>query len=444
MLDFFAALTKKILFFLFFTRRIGWRRVLRDTVYTYIRMYIGESCTCFPFDAYSSHCFLSVASFYFAQQCTQSNGVKECDSMREYERSFYSLFSGLLSLLCPGYAPATRREVVHAPRGLNQTRDVSFQRNARATDNDTPGLYARGDVREVRVSREIISQSRHVESEKPRNVGPHEWNQLFFLAQRRNSRRQMAFRKKDETRHNSCRSADPFEKQGNTVVRTFTLHPNAFNVGIHSCQSTGTISRSRASSRATLQQCADVTCSRGGRWNAEGERGSANLPVGTWQKFRHLLMSGIHFADARTPCLLSISLNYSVVCRFRFVYVSRATRWPKRRAKRKTDDHSAAPAPLPVEIFRISLGKKCLFSKRLHTISVDIFVHTPILHPPCRSYSPFCKSNQVFLQICLIVMRVTACNGTWTNINMKCKYTYYRFNNRPTAARDSFIYIFLQ
>ena len=164
--------------------------------------------------------------------------------------------------------------------------------------------------------------------------------------------------KKDETRHNSCRGAGPFEKQGNTAVRTFTLHPNAFNVGIHSCQSTGTISRSRASSRATLQQCVDVTCSRGWRWNVEGERGSANLPVGTWQKFRHLLMSGIHFADARTPCLLSISPNYSVVCRFRFVYVSRATSWPKRRAKRKTDNYSAAPVPLSVEIFCISLGEK--------------------------------------------------------------------------------------
>ena len=46
------------------------------------------------------------------------------------------------------------------------------------------------------MSREIISQSRHVESEKPRNVGPREWNQLFFLAQRRNSRRQMAVQKK--------------------------------------------------------------------------------------------------------------------------------------------------------------------------------------------------------------------------------------------------------
>lgn len=145
----------------------------------------------------------------FSQRCAQSNGVKECDPMREYERSFHSLFSGWLSLLCPGYAPAARRELVHAPRGLNRTRDVSFQRNARATDNDTTGLCT-GD----RVSREIVSQSRHVESEKPRNVGPREWNQLFFLAQRRNSRRQMTFRKKDETRHNSCRGGDPFRETG--------------------------------------------------------------------------------------------------------------------------------------------------------------------------------------------------------------------------------------
>ena len=96
----------------------------------------------------------------FSQRCAQSNGVKECDPMREYERSFYSLFSGLLFLLCSGYAPAARREVVHAPRGLNRTRDVSFQRNARATDNDTPGLYARGGVYGRFACREKSSRSR--------------------------------------------------------------------------------------------------------------------------------------------------------------------------------------------------------------------------------------------------------------------------------------------
>ena len=35
----------------------------------------------------------------FSQRCAQSNGAKECDPMREYERSFYSLFSGLLPSL---------------------------------------------------------------------------------------------------------------------------------------------------------------------------------------------------------------------------------------------------------------------------------------------------------------------------------------------------------
>ena len=122
------------------------------------------------------------------------------------------------------------------------------------------------------MSREIISQSRHVESEKPRNVGPREWNQLFFLAQRRNSRRRMAFRKKDGTRHNSCRGAGPFEKQGNTVVRTFTLHPNAFNVGIHSCQSSG---NDKQIAPAREQRYNNVSTSRAveeERGNAEGER----------------------------------------------------------------------------------------------------------------------------------------------------------------------------
>lgn len=56
-------------------------------------------------------------------------------------------------------------------------------------------------------------------------------------------------------------------------------------------------------------------------------------------------MSGTHFADARAHSLFLISANYSVVCRFRLVYVSRATNQPVGRlATDETNDLSAAPA----------------------------------------------------------------------------------------------------
>lgn len=45
------------------------------------------------------------------------------------------------------------------------------------------------DSRVASSSREIISQLRHVESEKPRNIEPCEQEELFFFTRRDNSRR---------------------------------------------------------------------------------------------------------------------------------------------------------------------------------------------------------------------------------------------------------------